>query len=210
MSLRPSLGVTLWAHLLLMGRLPAQAPQPASSDSTFLLQSTDPKRAPSPFIGNGRLGIVVPALGLGPAPAYLAGLYEEAPGDVPRIVRIPAWSVLGVSNGTAWLRGNQTAAGPVNDYRQTLDMRSGTAVTEYRWGSGSKRTAVRVQTFVSRAAPSLAVSRLDLTPEDSGRIGVRFALTGWPRPSRLPLATQRRADPTWGPEDIWYPGHMIV
>src|SRR4051794_20256830 len=153
--------------------------------------------------------MVVPALGIGPAPAYLAGLYEEAPRDVPRIVTIPAWGALGISNGASWLLGG-TDAGSVNDYRQTLDMRSGTAVTEYRWGTGSRRIAVKVQTFVSRAVPSVTASRLDLTPDHSGRVGVRFGLTAWPKPRRLPLATQRRADPTWAPKDIWYAGHMIV
>src|SRR5919112_2680886 len=203
-------GAPLLAHFVLFGRLLAQATQPPPPDTTFLLQSTDAHRAPSPFIGNGRLGVVVPPLGLGSAPAYLAGLYEEAPRDVPRIVSIPAWSILGIYNGNRWLGGNQADAASVNEYRQTLDMKSGTALTEYVWGSGSNRTGVRVQAFVSRADPSLAVFRLDLTPAGSGRLGVRFALTGWPPPARLPLATKRRADPTWEPKDIWYPGHMIV
>jgi trehalose/maltose hydrolase-like predicted phosphorylase len=41
-------------------------------------------------------------------------------------------------------------------------------------------------------------------------MGVRFAMTGWPPPDRLALATLRKSDPSWKPEDIWYPGHMIV
>jgi trehalose/maltose hydrolase-like predicted phosphorylase len=39
---------------------------------------------------------------------------------------------------------------------------------------------------------------------------VRFALVGMPPPPRLPLATLPRADPSWRPADIWYPGHMMV
>jgi hypothetical protein len=61
-----------------------------------VLSSDDPARTPSPFIGNGRIGLVIPALGLGPAPSYRAGLYEEARRDIPRIVELPAWTPLGI------------------------------------------------------------------------------------------------------------------
>src|SRR3954454_11158303 len=210
MNLRPGLRALLWAQLFLASGLEAQASSPQSPDSTFLLQSTDPARRPSPFIGNGHLGMVVPALGLGPAPAYMTALFEEAPRDVPRIVVVPAWGALGLYNGSRWLAADSSPAAAVRDYRQTVDMRSGTAVTRYAWGSGSRRMTLRAQTFVSRAAPSLTVSRLDLTPEYTGRVGVRFALTGWRPPQRVALGTLRRADPSWEPNDIWYPGHMIV
>src|SRR6185503_13306935 len=103
MKLRPGLRVVFWAQLFLASRLAAQASPAQSTDSTFLLQSSDPARRPSPFIGNGHLGMVVPALGLGPAPAYMTALFEEAPRDVPRIVRIPGWGVTGLYNGTRWL-----------------------------------------------------------------------------------------------------------
>jgi trehalose/maltose hydrolase-like predicted phosphorylase len=210
MKLRPGLHVVFWAQLFLASALAAQASPSHPPDSTFLLQSNDPARRPSPFIGNGRLGMVVPALGLGPAPAYMTALFEEAPRDVPRIVRIPAWGALGLYNGSRWLAADSSPAAGVKDYRQIVDMRSGTAHTGYTWGSGSRKITVRSQTFISRAAPSLAVSRLDVTPGYTGRLGIRFALTGWPPPQRLALGTLRRADPSWGPKDIWYPGHMIV
>jgi protein-glucosylgalactosylhydroxylysine glucosidase len=210
MNLPAALGAICWAQLLPFAHLPMAAAQSHPPDSTFLLQTEDPSRRPSPFIGNGHLGLVVPPLGIGSAPAFMAGLYEEAPHDVPRIASIPAWGAIGLYNGSHWLLPDaQALPGPEN-YHQTLDMRSGTAVTQYRWGSGSRRISVRVQTFVSRAEPSLSISRLDLTPEYSGPLGVRFALTGRPPPERLALATLRRADPAWGPDDMWYPGHMIV
>ena len=210
MNLPLGLVALSWAQLFLTSGLAAQASPSQSPDSTFLLQSNDPARRPSPFIGNGHLGMVVPALGLGPAPAYLTALFEEAPSDVPRIVVIPAWGALGLNNGSAWLGADSNPTTAVKDYRQTIDMRTGTALTSYGWGSGSRRMAVRAQTFLSRAAPSLAVARLDLKPEYTGRVGVRFALTGWPPPKRLALGTLRKADPSWEPNDIWYPGHMVV
>jgi len=60
MKLRPGLCVVFWAQLLLASRAAAQASPAQSTDSTFLLQSSDPARRPSPFIGNGHLGMVVP------------------------------------------------------------------------------------------------------------------------------------------------------
>ena len=89
-------------------------------------------------------------------------------------------------------------------------MRSGTARTEYDWVSGDERAAVRVETFVSRADAAPARTRLELTPAQAGRYRVRFALAGRPPPRRLALGRIERADPRWGPADIWYPGHMIV
>jgi len=206
MNLRAALGamcVQLCATAYLTGQTaPARPP-----DHTFQLQSTDPSRRPSPFIGNGRVGRVIPALGIEPAPAFVAGLYEEAPRDVPRIVTIPVWGAVAVYDGSSWVSSTDQ---PVREYRQVLDMRSGTALTQYQWGTQSKPVAVRVQTFVSRTEPSLTVSRLDLTPDYHGRLGLRFVLAGSPPPPRLALATLRKADPSWSPGDLWYPGHMII
>src|SRR5215207_4459526 len=91
----------LWIGLALSpAGLDAQVPAPRSAgDSAFILSTHDPYRSPSPFIGNGRLGVVIPPLGLGGSPAFMAGLYEAAPGDVPRIVGLPAWNAVGVFDG---------------------------------------------------------------------------------------------------------------
>jgi len=119
-----------WANLFLASGLAAQTSPSQSPDSTFLLQSNDPARRPSPFIGNGHLGVVVPALGLGPAPAYMTALFEEAPRDVPRIVRIPGWGVTGLYNGTRWLAADSSPAAAVKDYRQIVDMLLGDTTTQ--------------------------------------------------------------------------------
>ncbi len=76
-----------WALARSVNPLGAQGPSPASPpDSTFHLATNDPARSPSPFIGNGRIGVVIPALGIGASNSFVAGLYEHAPSDVPRIV----------------------------------------------------------------------------------------------------------------------------
>jgi trehalose/maltose hydrolase-like predicted phosphorylase len=197
--------ITPLPHLLAV--LASAAP---AQDSAFHLATSDPARTPSPAIGNGRIGVVIPALGFGPGPSFVAGIYENAPGDVPRIAAVPAWTALSVFDGERWLDSTAVATGAVHGYRQVVDMRTGTARTTYEWVSGARRTGVAVETFVSRADSHLAALRLDLTPREAGRITVRFALAGRPPPKRLPLATLPKADPAWRPADIWYPGHMIV
>ena len=195
---------------LALANMEAQQPRPAARDFSFELSSEDPRRSPSPFIGNGRLGVVIPALGVGATPSMMAGLYEEAPADVPRIVTVPAWNAIEIFNGDRWLETKAADDGSVSAYRQVLDMKTGTARTSYHWALGSKRMSVRVETFVSRADPRVAAVRLTLAPQYSGRLRVRFALVGWPPPRRLPLATLEKAERDWKPADIWYPGHMLI
>jgi trehalose/maltose hydrolase-like predicted phosphorylase len=199
-----------WLQSLFAIPMRAQQPATGAPDSAFLLSTNDPRRSPSPFIGNGRLGVVIPALGIGASPSYKAGLYEHGPDDVPRIVAIPAWNGIGVHDGKSWLDTRLAPDSAVRAYRQAIDMRTGTTRTSYDWVNGGRRTAVRVETFISRADQHLTATRLDLTPQQAGRVRVRFMLAGWPPPKRLPLAKLERADPAWKPADIWYPGHMLV
>ena len=201
------LGMTLAAFCSAWGSLAVPA---AAQDSTFQLATGDPARSPSAFIGNGRLGVVIPALGIGASNSFVAGLYEHAPSDVPRIAVAPAWNDIAISDGKHHLDSAAVAAGEVERYRQVLDMHSGTARTTYDWVHGSRRTAVAVESFVSRADTALAAMRITLTPDAAGPLRLRFALSGRPPPRRLALATLTRSDPAWRPYDVWYPGHMVV
>jgi protein-glucosylgalactosylhydroxylysine glucosidase len=198
------------AAALLISPLQAQREPNVDRDSTFLLSTDDPGRTPSPFIGSGQIGLVVPALGIGPSFSFMSGLYEHAASDIPRIVTLPSFHSIGVSNGQAWLDSSAVDRKEIDAYRQVVDMRSGTARTSYHWVNRGKRMSVRVQTLVSRADPRLVALRLDLAPQYTGRVSVRFAITGQPPPKRLALATIEKADPAWTPGDIWYPGHMSV
>jgi trehalose/maltose hydrolase-like predicted phosphorylase len=193
--------------VLLAAPVAAQAP---AVDSGFVLTTDIPARAPSPFIGNGRIGVVIPALGIGASPSFVAGLYDAAPSDIPRITAVPAWNAIGIFDGERWLDPSAIAAGAVKDYRQVLDMRAGTARTSYDWVNGARRTAVDVESFVSRADSQLAGIRLAVTPHTAGRMRVRFALAGRAPPKRKPFATLTRTEPSWGLDEIWYPGHMAV
>ncbi len=129
---------------------------------------------------------------------------------MPRIVAVPAWNAVSVFDGQDWVETRPAPDSSVRAYRQAVDMRTGTAHTSYQWDNRGRRTSLRVETFVSRAAPHLTAIRLDITPQQAGRMRVRFGLIGWPPPHRLALATLPRAEPSWKPADIWYPGHMVV
>jgi trehalose/maltose hydrolase-like predicted phosphorylase len=208
-------GRTCWIllcciHAPAVAPLAAQQSTALADDSTFVLSTDDPHRSPSPFIGNGHVGVVIPALGIGASTSLIAGLYEEAPEDVPRIVAAPAWNAISVYTGDQQLQPPSSSEPSLTGYHQVLYMRTGTATTSYDWVTGSNRIAVRTETFVSRADPDLAVIRLELTPRSDGPLTVRFALAGRPPPRRLALATLEKAERSWKPADLWYPGHMTV
>jgi trehalose/maltose hydrolase-like predicted phosphorylase len=189
-------------------------PRSGSADgarrSTFLLTTTDPTYRTPAVLGNGFFSLVGSPLGTTPAHSFAAGIYDRAPGDVPRIAAIPAWNAFNVSDGDGWLNDARPDPSALQSYRQTLDMRDGTLHTAYDWVHGVKRTSVEIVAFVSRADPNLAVVRLTLTPRYAGRVTVTFPLQDWPLPRRIALAHHERWDPTWTLATVWYPGHMTV
>lgn len=196
--------------LAALAATPAAAAQYPAADSAFMLGTADPARAPSPFIGNGHVGATIPPLGIGAAPSLVAGLYEHAPLDVPRIAAAPAWNAITVFDGSRWLDSTALDDGSIQSYRQRIDMRTGVAHTAYDWVDGPRRTSVRMDTFISRADPHLAAVRLALVPHTAGPMHVRVALATWPPPNRLPLDTLTRTERSWGPAELWYPGHSII
>jgi len=183
---------------------------PSAQDSAFILTTTDPAYRTPTFLGNGYFSLAGSPLGTTPALSFVAGVYDRAPGDVPRIAVIPAWNEFNVFDGDGWLNDAAPDAGILQSYRQTLDMYDGTLRTTYDWVRGAKRTSVEVVAFVSRADPNLAVVRLRLVPRYSGRVRVTFPVRGWPPPQRLALGRLERWDPGWTQAAVWYPGHMIV
>ena len=199
----PAVWLSGWVSLFLAVSLAAQ-------DSTFVLTTTDPTyRAPA-FLGNGAFSLVGTPLGTTPSRSFAAGVYDHAPGDVPRIAALPAWSEIDVSDGDGWLNETRPDTGALQHYRQTLDLYDGTLSTSYEWVHGAKRTAVEVTTFVSRADANLAVIRVRLVPQYAGRVTLRFPLREWPPPRRLALARLERSEPQWTLDSVWYPGHLVA
>jgi len=168
------------ALLCFAGSLAAQA-------STFVLTTTNPTyRAPA-FIGNGAFSLVGAPLGTTLSLSFAAGVYDHAPGDVPRIAALPAWNELDVSDGDGWLNDTRPDTSALQGYRQTLDLYDGTLSTSYEWVHGAKRTAVEVTAFVSRADANLAVIRVRLVPQYAGRDSRSRA---WSVPSRSGRSTR--------------------
>ncbi|HEX6536219.1 MAG TPA: hypothetical protein VF041_16630 [Gemmatimonadaceae bacterium] len=180
----------------------------AAQDSTFILGTDTPATRFPAYLGNGRLGVRVSPLGTSATESFLAGVYEHAPKDVPRIVALPAWNEIDVFDGRRWLGDAELAETTLRGYHQTLDMYDGVARTSYEWADGDRRTSVDVRMFVSRARPDVAVLRLQLVPRESGRVRVAFPLAARPEPHRLALGVLERAEPRWGPREVWYPGHL--
>jgi protein-glucosylgalactosylhydroxylysine glucosidase len=199
----PTVWLSGWVSLFLAVSLAAQ-------DSTFVLTTTDPTyRAPA-FLGNGAFSLVSTPLGTTPSLSFAAGVYDRAPGDVPRIAALPAWSEIDVSDGDGWLNETRPDTSALQTYRQTLDLYDGTLSTSYEWVHGAKRTVIEVTTFVSRADANLAVIRVRLVPQYAGRVTLRFPLREWPPPRRLALARLERSEPQWTLDSVWYPGHLVA
>ena len=177
---------------------------------TFDLRIDKPAPYTPTYIGNGYLGVATSPLGTTPVNSFLAGLYETAEGDVPRLAGLPAWNEVNWFDGRAWLNDTPPDGGSLRDYRQTLQMRDGVLRTEYRWEDQDRATSVVVETFVSRPNPHLAVLRFQVTPHRAGPVRVTFSLRARPEPRRLALARLETVDPKITQQEEWYPGHMVI
>ena len=182
----------------------------ASQDSTFLLSTTDPGYRTPTFVGNGAFSLVATPLGTAPALSFAAGVYDAAPGDVPRIAALPAWNAIDVFDGQAWLNSTPSDTTRLRGYRQTVNLFDGTLTTVYDWADGDRRTSVSVEAFVSRANPRLAAVKLVVVPHFTGRVTFAFPLRPRAPPHRLALGRLEHSEPSWNLATVWYPGHVLV
>jgi trehalose/maltose hydrolase-like predicted phosphorylase len=179
-------------------------------DSSFTVSTTDPAYRASGFLGNGAFSLITTPLGTSPAPSFAAGVYDAAPGDVPRIAELPAWSAVDVWNGRGWLNQVAPDTAALKDYRQTLDMQNGLLETSYRWVADAREMPIAVESFVSRADARLAVIRVSATSTRGGPVAFRFPLDQRPPPQRVALARLETSDPKWTLNQVWYPGHVTA
>jgi trehalose/maltose hydrolase-like predicted phosphorylase len=178
-------------------------------DTSYVLSTRDPVNPWPTQIGNGRLALNTSSLGTAPTYSYMAGIFEHAPGDVPRMASLPAWNEMNVSNGRSWLNNANVSASSLQSYRQALDMRTGSMSTSYDWVDGDRRTSIDATEFVSQADQHLGVIRLAIVPHYNGRLSVSFPLRAWSSPPRLELGEIKQYKPEWNVvRDLWYPGHM--
>ena len=185
--------------------VPARAAPPPATGAGWQLSTTDPANRAPTFVGNGYLGLRVPAAGMGdaigpvPTQTQLAGFYGRVPGSVEQRADIPTWSTLAFSDGATTYGqlpvGTVACAscapapppgpstpewqGTVSNYVQTLDLRRGTLTTRVRWTSpGGHTTDLSYQVFPDRARPHVAVVRLVFTPRWNGAATVTDLLDG--------------------------------
>jgi Trehalose and maltose hydrolases (possible phosphorylases) len=155
-----------------------------AEDLSFRFDAVSPKSYTPAYLGNGAIGLVTSPLAIAASRCFLAGVYDETPGDVPRIVSAPAWNKIGIYNGAHWLN-TEADSPPVESYRQTLDMHDGVLRTRYVWIQDNRNIAVRAEEFVSRDRSDSAAVRVTITPGFSGEIKVRLAFSTGLRPGAM-------------------------
>ena len=169
-----------------------------------------------PFVGNGYLGLRVPAAGMGYlgdlgkigwplgteriASAIAAGVYAKVADGTfykePKeaIALIPNWSTLTFGDESGTYSTATANENNVADYRQTLDLRTGTVKTSGIWTSpGGKKARFVYRIGTDRAHAHRALVTLELTPLWSGNVTVTSMLDG---------AGARRMDPVSGGADV--------
>jgi trehalose/maltose hydrolase-like predicted phosphorylase len=182
----------------------------SAQDTTFLFTTKVFQPYFSSFLGNGYLSIATSPTGTHGEQSYLAGVYDEGKGDIPRIACLPDWNEMDVFDGSRWLNAIPHDSLSLRNFSQTLDMYDATLSSAFRWVSEKNTIHVGVQEFVSYNERDCAVVRLTIRPESAGRLSVSFPLEAWPPPVRMKLAELDSVyyGPPGGWPVVWYPGHM--
>ncbi len=186
----------------------AQDAAPASpgqthTDSAWLLSITrfDNSFEAEPIVGNGYIGLRVPAAGMGYlgdlgkvgwplgteriASAIAAGVYAKvADGTIYHdekqvIALIPNWSTLTFGDESGMYSPATASSTNVSEYRQQLDLRTGVVSTSGIWSSpGGNKTRFVYRVGTDRARSHIAVVTLELTPMWTGKATVGSILDG--------------------------------
>ena len=115
----------------------------------------------------GAVGIGIPEPGTpeaGASGTFIAGVFDQVPGQVPEIPVAPDW--IGVQVYVAGERVDPKQ-GHILGYRRTLDMRRGTLERTVRWEDERGRvTSLRAVRFASVAASHVMATRVTVEPEN--------------------------------------------
>ena len=182
------------------------------ADTTFPLETHSLIPYTRTYLENGLIGLSSSQLSTAPAECFMAGVYDHATGDVPRLAVLPVWNEVDVYNGRSWLNQVTVNDWSIRSYHQVLNMYDGTLSTTYDWLDGGRAASVRTEVFASRADAGLGVVELELTPHFSGEVKVRLPVRAWPEPRRYPLEKVEKLEGEASRDQwaIWYPGHMVV
>ncbi|WP_037570521.1 glycosyl hydrolase family 65 protein [Phaeacidiphilus oryzae] len=178
-----------------------------------------------PFVGNGYLGLRLPASGAGYegggvlgrsgwplkndryTTALVAGVYERAKlriangtsgatGPNDYISALPTWSGMSLGVGRAVLDPGVSPS-RISHYRQRLDIRRATVTTSYLWTPAPGRaTRVTYQVLANRERMHLGQVRVEITPAWSGDLSLTGLLDG--RGAERITPVSRSADPAAG------------
>jgi trehalose/maltose hydrolase-like predicted phosphorylase len=224
--------LALWCAL---SWLPASASAGDATDASFQLSAglADLRDYFPGYLGNGYLSTLTAPRGTEATRAYLVGFMDYASGDMSRPAAIPAWTEIdfnpgGAGERYAWLNRAPLGERHFGDYRQTLDLRSATLTTRYRYLDRGRATELEATTLVSEAAPHLAATQLSVTPDYDGTVQLSFAVLLWAEHApRFPLAQlsgpemeeavaaqglSLEPQPPASPDRaaVWYPGYTAV
>ena len=154
-----------------------------------------------PYIGNGYIGLRIPAAGMGYvgnlgrigwplgteriASAIAAGVYAKTIDGTfyqerkEAIALIPNWSTLSFGDQSGVYSPATASATSIEGYHQKLELRSGTVETSGTWISPSgKKTQFIYRVAANRARGHVALVTLDLTPMWNGTAIVSNILDG--------------------------------
>jgi trehalose/maltose hydrolase-like predicted phosphorylase len=178
-------------HLVKNRNNPLKAAQgkfgPGRLDTAFLEQTPDPwvletwdPNDPGhrdAFLGNGwmgqRIGIVGDASGCAVDAASLPEFWNSAGclihgfWDDTDLMTPPRWATLGYHDGETLF---QPGKGEWQDYRQSLDLRTGTLTTSLVWDSGYRKSHILTRCWLSRSRTGIGVIEMEVTPEFDGTI----------------------------------------
>jgi trehalose/maltose hydrolase-like predicted phosphorylase len=183
----------LGSAVLLSSLTQAQSPLPAnttaSPTSAWIISTDrfDNGFAAEPFVGNGNIGLRIPAAGMGflgglgkvgwplgterIASAIAAGVYAKVAGGTfytdqkEAIALIPNWSTLTFADSSGTYSPATASAANVSHYEQQLDLRSGTVTTSGIWTSpAGNETRFEYRVVTDRAHGHRALVTLSLTP----------------------------------------------
>jgi trehalose/maltose hydrolase-like predicted phosphorylase len=179
------------------------SPSQTQTDSAWSLSTTrfDNSFEREPVVGNGYIGLRVPAAGIGYlgglgrvgwpigteriASAIAAGVYSKvADGtfyhdEKQAIALIPNWSTLTFGDASGIYSPATASAANVSEYRQELGLRTGIVSTSGIWTSpGGNKTRFIYRVGTDRARSHIAVVTLELTPMWTGKALVSSVLDG--------------------------------
>ena len=181
--------------LLLLCLCGVVAPAHAEDDPSFLLSASakDFDNYFPGYLANGYVSTLTAQRGTEGNLGYMVGYMDYGKDDMSRPAAVPGWTEIDYSTGKSragqfWLNQVRLDAATFQDYAQTLNLHDATLTTAYRYRDHGKATDIKVTTFVSEAAPHLAVTQLSITPDFDGSVQLSLAINLWaPYEPRLPI-----------------------